>query len=61
MQVEFHLKDPSRWPNPCTLSEYIEQQFGSRTYSGTVLEPCSTAQLGEEEAKAPLKTIVKEM
>lgn len=39
MQVDFHLKDALRWPNRGTLAEYIEQHFGSRTCSGTILEP----------------------
>ena len=60
MQVDFHLKDALRWPNRGTLAEYIEQHFGSRTCSGTILEPWSTTQVDDEEAESPLKIIVKE-
>lgn len=56
MLVDYHLLDPSKWPDPGTFTEYIARQFGTVSCGGTSQMPTSSSQLEDVEVDSPMKT-----
>eukprot|EP00963_Diacronema_lutheri_P004120 scaffold313_cov378-Pavlova_lutheri.AAC.2 len=55
MLVDYHLLDPSKWPDPGNFAYYIAKQFGTVSCGGTTQFPTSSSQLEDAEVESPMK------
>jgi len=57
MLVDYHLLDPSKWPDPGNFADYIAKQFETVSCGGTTQFPTSSSQLEDAEVESPMKTV----